>query len=75
VVERLLGYVEHGEVGVAGGEEIVDECGLAGADVEDRSGEIRRDAADEGEGGLEMRLEPAALGCGLRGVDVLPVLL
>ena len=75
VVERLLGDVENGEVGVAGSEEVVDERGLAGADVEDGRREIGGDAADERKGYLEVRAVPTAVACGPRGVDVLPVLL
>src|SRR5215472_911424 len=62
VVERLLGDVEDGEVGVAGGEEVVDERGLASADVEDGCGEIGCNAADESEGDLQMWAVPAACG-------------
>ena len=73
VIECMFGDVEDGEVGVADSEEIVDERGLAGADVEDWGSEVRRGAADECEGDLEVWAEPAALGSLPGGVDLLPV--
>lgn len=75
VVQSLLRDIQHGEVGVAGGEEVIDKRGFAGADVEDRCGEIKFGAADEGERGLEVRTEPAPLGSGFGRENLLPVLL
>ena len=71
--QRGFGDVEHGKIGIAQRQPVIDQCCLTGADIDDAGGALGNGRPDELERDVEVRAIPAHLRR-LRGrVDLLPV--